>query len=36
MAKKEEWIKMGEYYARSTLLGLLVSAVGLQLICLFR
>ncbi|CAB3221740.1 unnamed protein product [Arctia plantaginis] len=36
MAKKEEWIKMGRFYVRSTLLGLLVSAVGLQLICLIR
>ncbi|XP_075976313.1 transmembrane protein 135-like [Anticarsia gemmatalis] len=36
MAKKEQWIKMGEYYIRSTALGFLVSAGGNQLICLFR
>ncbi|XP_026732265.1 transmembrane protein 135-like isoform X1 [Trichoplusia ni] len=36
MMKKEQWFKMGEYYVRSTLLGLLVTATGPNLSCIIR
>ncbi|KOB79035.1 Uncharacterized protein OBRU01_01233 [Operophtera brumata] len=36
MLKKEEWVKMGSYYVRSTLLGLLVTATAPSVSCTLR
>lgn len=36
MMKKEQWIKMGEYYVRSTMLGLMVTSVAPNISCLLR
>ncbi|KAJ8719196.1 hypothetical protein PYW07_016752 [Mythimna separata] len=36
MLKKEEWIKMGQYYVRSTMLGILVTSLAPNISCIIR
>lgn len=36
MLKKDEWIKMGQYYVRSTMLGLLVTSTAPNISCMLR
>ncbi|KAF9412464.1 hypothetical protein HW555_009034 [Spodoptera exigua] len=36
MMKKDQWIKMGEYYVRSTMLGLMVTSVAPNISCFIR